>query len=420
MLNNKLIHMNKNIRTNKGFTLLEILLVIAVIGILAAIVLVSINPNRQIAQVRNAQRRSDINTIYKALEQYLIDTGNYPNSVNSNFKEICNTGTEQVGGATDCSGKADLRSLVPTYLAAIPTASNGGIYRVGINLANNRISLAANSELGQSIVINEIIAAGGDLVYTVNVEGTKYLVHEFKTIGTSLFNLMKGIEVEFLVVGGGGGGGSACNGGAGGGGGAGGLLTNSANLSTGNYSITVGAGGSSDVSGQNSVFASNTAIGGGTQSTIGGSGGGGYHTVLGAAGTAGQGNRGGQGSAGVNNTSKPKSGGGGGGYSTAGQDRFGETGTGGAGGAGLKSSITGVLVGYAGGGAGGAYGTGGIATDGGGNGGGTGVNGSNGLANTGGGGGGAGASTGSCGIGNSTRLGGSGGSGIVIVRYLLP
>jgi prepilin-type N-terminal cleavage/methylation domain-containing protein len=143
-------------KQNKGFTLLEILLVIAAIGILAAIVLVAINPNRQLAQVRDAQRRSDINTIYKALEQYLIDTGSYPSNVNTIFKDICKTGTEQVvGGVIDCTNKADLRVLVPTYLAAIPTDPSGGEYRLGISTENNKISLAvASSELGQRIIIN--------------------------------------------------------------------------------------------------------------------------------------------------------------------------------------------------------------------------------------------------------------------------
>ena len=136
-------------KQNKGFTLLEILLVITAIGILAAIVLVAINPNRQLAQVRNAQRRSDINTIYKALEQYLIDTGNYPSSVNTTFKDICKTGTEQVvGGVIDCTNKADLRVLVPDYLASIPTAPSGGIYRVGIN-SNNKIAVYTIGENSQ-------------------------------------------------------------------------------------------------------------------------------------------------------------------------------------------------------------------------------------------------------------------------------
>ena len=125
--------------------ILEILLVIATIGILAAIVLVAINPNRQLAQARNAQRRADINTIYKALEQYLIDKGSYPNSINTNFKEICNTGsqksTDTLNPTTLCDNKADLRVLVPTYLASIPTAPSGGVYRVGLNSNNNSVTV---------------------------------------------------------------------------------------------------------------------------------------------------------------------------------------------------------------------------------------------------------------------------------------
>jgi prepilin-type N-terminal cleavage/methylation domain-containing protein len=163
-------------KQNKGFTLLELLLVIAAIGILAAIVLVAINPNRQLAQARNLVRQSDINTIQKALEQYLIDNGKYPNSLSSTPGYICNTGTEQTGGSTNCSGRIDLRELVPTYLAAIPkdpqsTGTNTG-YIVAINLDNDKVSLKSDLAENKSISINELGIVKDGLVFHLDAGNT--------------------------------------------------------------------------------------------------------------------------------------------------------------------------------------------------------------------------------------------------------
>jgi hypothetical protein len=58
-----------------------------------------------------------------------------------------------VGGVIDCTNKADLRVLVPDYLASIPTAPSGGIYRVGIN-SNNKIAVYTIGESNQTIGIN--------------------------------------------------------------------------------------------------------------------------------------------------------------------------------------------------------------------------------------------------------------------------
>ncbi len=102
-------------KQNKGFTLLEILLVIAAIGILAAIVLVAINPTRQINQARQAAINSDKNTIEKALQQRLIDTGQYPVGLDGVQRRICsNTIT------TDC---VNLSGLIPDYVAEIPSST---------------------------------------------------------------------------------------------------------------------------------------------------------------------------------------------------------------------------------------------------------------------------------------------------------
>jgi type IV pilus assembly protein PilA len=153
--------------STKGFTLLEILLVIAAIGILAAIVLVAINPNRQLAQARNAQRRSDVNTILNAVYQNIIDnssTGAAPilTSINTSRQIIatanstaCSTPGAVTGGpsgtnvpAVSGNGVNLLTALSPNYLASIPRdpQAEGSVnctdYVISRDI-NNRITVEA-------------------------------------------------------------------------------------------------------------------------------------------------------------------------------------------------------------------------------------------------------------------------------------
>lgn len=89
---------------NKGFTLIEILIVIGIIAVLAAIVLVAINPARQFRKANNSQRTANVNAILNAIGQYTVDNkGTLPSIPDGELDEdLCN-------------------DLVPKYIPAIPT-----------------------------------------------------------------------------------------------------------------------------------------------------------------------------------------------------------------------------------------------------------------------------------------------------------
>ncbi len=132
-------------RSKRGFTLLEILLVVGAIAIIAGIVILAINPSKQLADTRNAQRRVDVNTILNGIYQYAIDNnGALPATITVTSTPICNTGGT-------CTGLIDLGVLTAsgTYLVSIPKDPTGATvnstaYNVSKN-ANGRVTVNAPS-----------------------------------------------------------------------------------------------------------------------------------------------------------------------------------------------------------------------------------------------------------------------------------
>lgn len=91
-------------KQQKGFTLLEILLVVAAIGILAGIVILALNPSKQLGDTRNAQRRSDVNTILNAVYQYTIDNnGTLPATIDAVTGSAQVLGTAASGCDSTCT-----------------------------------------------------------------------------------------------------------------------------------------------------------------------------------------------------------------------------------------------------------------------------------------------------------------------------
>lgn len=134
-----------------AFTLTELLLVIGIIGILASIIIVAINPNKQVRDARNAQRRADVNTILNGVYQYSIDnSGEIPTGITSVPTEICRYGAS-------CSGGVSLDYLINSYLADIPadpTAAESGTgtdYLISVSDSGRITMSAPNAELGIEI-----------------------------------------------------------------------------------------------------------------------------------------------------------------------------------------------------------------------------------------------------------------------------
>ena len=80
----------------KGFTLVELLIVIAIIGVLAVVVLVAINPVEQLAKTRDAGRISTVTQVGHAIQAYYTahatQTNQYPTEAGPWYTELTTSG----------------------------------------------------------------------------------------------------------------------------------------------------------------------------------------------------------------------------------------------------------------------------------------------------------------------------------------
>jgi type IV pilus assembly protein PilA len=148
--------LNLRMKQQKGFTLIEILVVIGIIAILAAVVIVALNPARQFAQARNTQRSSNVNTLLNAVSQRMADSRGLWSSTCGTATVTLPTTPSVIGSG---SGNINLSPcIVPTYVSVMVTDPSVGTeastgYRISKD-SNSRITVSAPyAELGAAISV---------------------------------------------------------------------------------------------------------------------------------------------------------------------------------------------------------------------------------------------------------------------------
>lgn len=93
------------IKIKKGFTLIEIMVVVLILGLLSTLVIINVNNSR--INGRDAKRVQDLDSINTAIQMYADTYNNYPDSGDAWW-------------ASNDSGWGDLAGILASYIPTLP------------------------------------------------------------------------------------------------------------------------------------------------------------------------------------------------------------------------------------------------------------------------------------------------------------
>jgi type IV pilus assembly protein PilA len=133
----------------KGFTLVELLVVVAIIAVLAGVVIVAINPAALLQKSRDATRLQDVENIHKAMSLALADS-----EITLSATGVCGT-CDSLAGTQAVDGTGWVKFTIPVgktglakYLPALPTDplnSAANVYTFGGTLTGYEINTVLES-----------------------------------------------------------------------------------------------------------------------------------------------------------------------------------------------------------------------------------------------------------------------------------
>ena len=135
--------MYKNVFRKLGFTMIELLIVIAVLGILAVAVLAAINPIEQINRGRDTGSRSDAEQLLSAIDRFYASQGYYPWRVGSDDIEA--DGSSPLGDGSVFVDATDTILLDTANESVLGKLTEGGTAELKTSFVNRIIDPGYNT-----------------------------------------------------------------------------------------------------------------------------------------------------------------------------------------------------------------------------------------------------------------------------------